>query len=248
MQLQRGGSHTLTSERHPAHRPSPRTTTTFHGARSRSGAGSRSISTRKAATHRGELHRCGQGVPPFRRGGMQGDERQSGRRGRRFSGCTLSEEGHGSPHRDRAPRYPDSARSVVIREQPGRWTLSAELINGNAIAKSIREEVTIQVATRRARHHAGARRSARRRRIRPARSTSRRGARLDEAGMHSVTIKIPESDAEILRRVGRRLNEDTAIHGILVQCRFRSRCRNSHDSARKGCQWISSHRGASERA
>ena len=97
--------------------------------------------------------------------------------------------------------------------------MPAELIDGNAIAKSIREEVTIQVAKLVARG------------ITPGLAVvlvgadpasevyvRNKGRGSDEAGMHSVTIKMPETTTqeELLAEVT-RLNEDTAIHGILVQ-------------------------------
>jgi methylenetetrahydrofolate dehydrogenase (NADP+)/methenyltetrahydrofolate cyclohydrolase len=97
--------------------------------------------------------------------------------------------------------------------------LPAELIDGNAIAKSIREEVTIQVAKLVARG------------IKPGLAVvlvgedpasevyvRNKGRGSDEAGMHSVTIKMPATTTqeELLAEV-KRLNEDTAIHGILVQ-------------------------------
>jgi methylenetetrahydrofolate dehydrogenase (NADP+)/methenyltetrahydrofolate cyclohydrolase len=97
--------------------------------------------------------------------------------------------------------------------------LPAELIDGNAIAKSIREEVTIQVAKLVARG------------VTPGLAVvlvgadpasevyvRNKGRGSDEAGMHSVTIKMPETTTqeELLAEV-KRLNEDPAIHGILVQ-------------------------------
>jgi methylenetetrahydrofolate dehydrogenase (NADP+)/methenyltetrahydrofolate cyclohydrolase len=97
--------------------------------------------------------------------------------------------------------------------------LPAELIDGNAIAKSIREEVTIQVAKLVARG------------ITPGLAVvlvgadpasevyvRNKGRGSDEAGMHSVTIKMPATTTqeELLAEV-KRLNEDAAIHGILVQ-------------------------------
>jgi len=97
--------------------------------------------------------------------------------------------------------------------------LPAELIDGIAIAKSIREEVTIQVARLVARG------------IKPGLAVvlvgedpasevyvRNKGRGCDEAGMHSVTIKMPATTTqqELLAEV-KRLNEDTAIHGILVQ-------------------------------
>ncbi|HEY8794505.1 MAG TPA: tetrahydrofolate dehydrogenase/cyclohydrolase catalytic domain-containing protein [Gemmatimonadaceae bacterium] len=97
--------------------------------------------------------------------------------------------------------------------------MPAELIDGIAIAKSIREEVTIQVARLVARG------------IKPGLAVvlvgedpasevyvRNKGRGCDEAGMHSVTIKMPATTTqqELLAEV-KRLNEDTAIHGILVQ-------------------------------
>jgi methylenetetrahydrofolate dehydrogenase (NADP+)/methenyltetrahydrofolate cyclohydrolase len=97
--------------------------------------------------------------------------------------------------------------------------LPAELIDGNAIAKSIRQEVTTEVAKLVARG------------IRPGLAVvlvgddpasevyvRNKGRACDEAGMHSVTINMPATttQAELLAEV-KRLNEDPAIHGILVQ-------------------------------
>jgi methylenetetrahydrofolate dehydrogenase (NADP+) / methenyltetrahydrofolate cyclohydrolase len=97
--------------------------------------------------------------------------------------------------------------------------LPAELIDGVAIAKSIRDEVTIEVAKLAARG------------IKPGLAVvlvgedpasevyvRSKGKFSEEAGMHSVTIKLPAATTqeELLAQV-RRLNEDSAIHGILVQ-------------------------------
>jgi methylenetetrahydrofolate dehydrogenase (NADP+) / methenyltetrahydrofolate cyclohydrolase len=97
--------------------------------------------------------------------------------------------------------------------------LPAELIDGNAIARSIREEVTAEVAKLVARG------------IQPGLAVvlvgedpasevyvRNKGRACDEAGMHSVTINMPAttSQDELLAQV-KRLNEDNAIHGILVQ-------------------------------
>jgi methylenetetrahydrofolate dehydrogenase (NADP+)/methenyltetrahydrofolate cyclohydrolase len=97
--------------------------------------------------------------------------------------------------------------------------LPAELIDGIAIARSIREEVTIEVAKLVARG------------ITPGLAVvlvgedpasevyvRNKGRACDEAGMHSVTIKLPATttQAELLAEV-KRLNGDGAIHGILVQ-------------------------------
>jgi len=97
--------------------------------------------------------------------------------------------------------------------------LPAELIDGIAIARSIREEVTIEVAKLVARG------------ITPGLAVvlvgedpasevyvRNKGRACDEAGMHSVTIKLPatSTQGELLAEVT-RLNQDKAIHGILVQ-------------------------------
>jgi methylenetetrahydrofolate dehydrogenase (NADP+) / methenyltetrahydrofolate cyclohydrolase len=97
--------------------------------------------------------------------------------------------------------------------------LPAELIDGNAIAKSIREEVTVEVAKLAARG------------IRPGLAVvlvgedpasevyvRNKGRACDEAGMHSLTIKKPATiSQEELIAVVKSLNDDRAIHGILVQ-------------------------------
>jgi methylenetetrahydrofolate dehydrogenase (NADP+)/methenyltetrahydrofolate cyclohydrolase len=97
--------------------------------------------------------------------------------------------------------------------------LPAELIDGNAIAKSIREEVTLEVAKLVARG------------IKPGLAVvlvgddpasevyvRNKGRGSDEVGMHSVTVNMPATTTqeELLAQV-KRLNEDKAIHGILVQ-------------------------------
>jgi methylenetetrahydrofolate dehydrogenase (NADP+)/methenyltetrahydrofolate cyclohydrolase len=97
--------------------------------------------------------------------------------------------------------------------------LPAELIDGNAIARSIREEVALEVAKLVARG------------ITPGLAVvlvgddpasevyvRNKGRACDEAGMHSVTINMPAatSQQELLAQV-KRLNDDPAIHGILVQ-------------------------------
>ena len=97
--------------------------------------------------------------------------------------------------------------------------MPAELIDGNAIAKSIRQEVTVEVAKLVARG------------IKPGLAVvlvgddpasevyvRNKGRACDEAGMHSVTINMPATTTqqELLAQV-ERLNADPAIHGILVQ-------------------------------
>jgi methylenetetrahydrofolate dehydrogenase (NADP+)/methenyltetrahydrofolate cyclohydrolase len=97
--------------------------------------------------------------------------------------------------------------------------LPAELIDGNAIARSIRQEVALEVAKLVARG------------ITPGLAVvlvgddpasevyvRNKGHACDEAGMHSVTINMPAatSQQELLAQV-KRLNDDPAIHGILVQ-------------------------------
>ena len=97
--------------------------------------------------------------------------------------------------------------------------MPAELIDGNAIARSIRQEVALEVAKLVARG------------ITPGLAVvlvgddpasevyvRNKGRACDEAGMHSVTINMPATTTqqELLAQV-ERLNEDPAIHGILVQ-------------------------------
>jgi methylenetetrahydrofolate dehydrogenase (NADP+) / methenyltetrahydrofolate cyclohydrolase len=97
--------------------------------------------------------------------------------------------------------------------------LPAELIDGNAIARSIRDEVALDVAKLVARG------------IQPGLAVvlvgddpasevyvRNKGRACDEAGMHSVTINMPATTTqqELLAQV-KRLNDDPAIHGILVQ-------------------------------
>jgi methylenetetrahydrofolate dehydrogenase (NADP+) / methenyltetrahydrofolate cyclohydrolase len=97
--------------------------------------------------------------------------------------------------------------------------LPAELIDGNAIARSIRDEVALDVAKLVARG------------ITPGLAVvlvgddpasevyvRNKGRACDEAGMHSVTINMPATTTqqELLAQL-KRLNDDPAIHGILVQ-------------------------------
>ena len=97
--------------------------------------------------------------------------------------------------------------------------MPAELIDGNAIAKSIRQEATVEVAKLVARG------------IKPGLAVvlvgddpasevyvRNKGRACDEAGMHSVTINMPATTTqqELLAQV-ERLNADPAVHGILVQ-------------------------------
>ena len=97
--------------------------------------------------------------------------------------------------------------------------MPAELIDGNAIAKSIRQEAAVEVAKLVARG------------IKPGLAVvlvgddpasevyvRNKGRACDEAGMHSVTINMPATTTqqELLAQV-ERLNADPAIHGILVQ-------------------------------
>ena len=100
-----------------------------------------------------------------------------------------------------------------------RWTLPAELIDGVAIARSIREEAARDAAELIDRG------------IRPGLAVvlvgedpastvyvRSKGKACDEAGMHSVTVQLPAStQQEDLRNVVKVLNEDSLVHGILVQ-------------------------------
>jgi len=97
--------------------------------------------------------------------------------------------------------------------------LPAELIDGNAIAKAIRAEVARDVA------------SLSERGVRPGLAVvlvgddpasavyvRSKGKACEEAGMHSVTLRLPaDTSQEGLLNEVRALNEDAAIHGILVQ-------------------------------
>jgi methylenetetrahydrofolate dehydrogenase (NADP+)/methenyltetrahydrofolate cyclohydrolase len=97
--------------------------------------------------------------------------------------------------------------------------LPAELIDGVAIAKSIRVEVAAEVARLKTRG------------IRPGLAVvlvgedpasevyvRNKGRACEEAGMHSATIRLPAAttQAELLAEV-HRLNDDPSIHGFLVQ-------------------------------
>lgn len=97
--------------------------------------------------------------------------------------------------------------------------MPAELIDGTAVARAVRVDVAQAAATLVA---AG---------VRPGLAVvlvgedpasavyvRAKGKASEEAGMHSVTIRLPAdtSEAELLRHVD-QLNADPAIHGILVQ-------------------------------
>lgn len=100
-----------------------------------------------------------------------------------------------------------------------RWTLPAELIDGVAIARSIREEAARETA------------QLVQRGLRPGLAVvlvgedpasavyvRSKGKACDEAGMHSVTLRLPAttSQSELLNAVD-ALNRDPLVHGILVQ-------------------------------
>jgi methylenetetrahydrofolate dehydrogenase (NADP+) / methenyltetrahydrofolate cyclohydrolase len=100
-----------------------------------------------------------------------------------------------------------------------RWTLPAELIDGVAIARSIRAEAAAEAARLSA---AG---------IRPGLAVvlvgedpastvyvRSKGKACDEAGLHSVTIQLPAATSQQeLMNVVNVLNNDPLVHGILVQ-------------------------------
>jgi methylenetetrahydrofolate dehydrogenase (NADP+) / methenyltetrahydrofolate cyclohydrolase len=101
----------------------------------------------------------------------------------------------------------------------GRWILPAELIDGTAIARAVRADVAAAAAALVARG------------VRPGLAAvlvgdnpasavyvRSKGKASEEAGLHSVTIRLPAetTQADLLAHVD-RLNADPAIHGILVQ-------------------------------
>src|SRR3712207_2070336 len=97
--------------------------------------------------------------------------------------------------------------------------MSAKILDGTAIAKTIRAEVATEVAR--------LSRTGRKPGLAavlvgedPASAVYVRskGKACEEAGMHSVTLRLPDSttEAELLETVD-RLNADNEIHGILVQ-------------------------------
>ncbi len=100
-----------------------------------------------------------------------------------------------------------------------RWTLPAEIIDGVAVARTIREEVARDTAALIARG------------VRPGLAVvlvgedpastvyvRAKGRACDEARMHSSTIQLPASTSQAeLMNVVSVLNEDPMIHGILVQ-------------------------------
>jgi len=97
--------------------------------------------------------------------------------------------------------------------------LPAELIDGTAVARAVRADVAVAAAALVARG------------VRPGLAVvlvgddpasavyvRSKGKASEEAGMHSVTIRLPAdtSEADLLRHVD-QLNADPTIHGILVQ-------------------------------
>ncbi|HUL70036.1 MAG TPA: tetrahydrofolate dehydrogenase/cyclohydrolase catalytic domain-containing protein [Gemmatimonadales bacterium] len=97
--------------------------------------------------------------------------------------------------------------------------MTARILDGVAMGRAIREEVAAEAARLRAQG------------ITPGLAVvlvgenpasqvyvRSKGKACDEAGMHSVTVKLPEqtSEADLLATVD-RLNADPAIHGMLVQ-------------------------------
>ncbi len=100
-----------------------------------------------------------------------------------------------------------------------RWILPAERIDGTAIALAIRTEVAARARALSARG------------VRPGLAVvvvgddpasavyvRAKGKACEEAGMHSVTIRLPaETTQDALLAQVRALNGDAAIHGILVQ-------------------------------
>jgi len=97
--------------------------------------------------------------------------------------------------------------------------MTARILDGVAMGRAIREEVAVEAARLRAQG------------ITPGLAVvlvgenpasqvyvRSKGKACEEAGMHSVTVKLPEttSEADLLATVD-RLNADPAIHGMLVQ-------------------------------
>jgi methylenetetrahydrofolate dehydrogenase (NADP+) / methenyltetrahydrofolate cyclohydrolase len=104
--------------------------------------------------------------------------------------------------------------------------MPAELMDGVAVARAIRDEVAVGVAAQRARG------------VTPGLAVvlvgedpastvyvRNKGKACEEAGMHSVTIRMPAttSQAELLAVVD-QLNADPAIHGMLVQMPLPKQC------------------------
>ena len=104
--------------------------------------------------------------------------------------------------------------------------MPAELLDGRAVARAIRDEVALEVQVQRARG------------IIPGLAVvlvgedpastvyvRNKGRACEEAGIHSVTIRLPEatSQDELLAVVD-RLNADPSIHGMLVQMPLPKQC------------------------
>ena len=104
--------------------------------------------------------------------------------------------------------------------------MPAELLDGIAVARAIRDEVAVAVRVEKARG------------VVPGLAVvlvgedpasmvyvRNKGRACDEAGMHSVTIRLPDTttQAELLAVVD-RLNADPAIHGMLVQMPLPKQC------------------------
>ena len=97
--------------------------------------------------------------------------------------------------------------------------MTARILDGTAIAKTIREEVAVEVA-----RLSGTGRKPGLAAVLVGEDAASavyvrsKGKACEEAGMHSVTVRLPAetSEAELLDNVD-RLNGDPKIHGILVQ-------------------------------
>src|SRR5688500_11954964 len=127
--------------------------------------------------------------------------------------------------RRRSPAGSKPSSSIPVRSRswsfarPGRSILPAELINGTAIARSVREDDAREVATLRNRG------------ITPGLAVvlvgddaasavyvRSKGKAVIEAGMNGETIRMQGSTTEEeLIAIIDRLNDDPAVHGILVQ-------------------------------
>ena len=112
--------------------------------------------------------------------------------------------------------------------------MPAELLDGIAVARAIRDEVAVAVQVQKARG------------VVPGLAVvlvgedpastvyvRNKGRACEEAGMHSVTIRLPAetTQAELLVVVD-RLNADPAIHGMLVQMPLPKQC-DAHEVIRR---------------
>jgi methylenetetrahydrofolate dehydrogenase (NADP+) / methenyltetrahydrofolate cyclohydrolase len=104
--------------------------------------------------------------------------------------------------------------------------MPAELLDGLAVARAIRDEVAVAVRAEQARGvHPGLAVVLVGDDPASAVYVRNKGKACEEAGIHSVTIRLPDATTQAqLLAVVDQLNADTAIHGMLVQMPLPQQC------------------------